>query len=224
MSPPPWLASSERPITTSTMKPIRRRTTAASRNSSSRCVQPGQKRIGCSWATSGDSFALRGACCVADAVLAPDDGPPVGAGNSAVVVDLPRCGPMLNLRVPNLVPISGTLARLTVRSGCSKDLEIIVLRHHFAVLRRQVDRPILTDADRSLLGAIAAALARPSRACGCPKSCRGWSGCMFVFVDAAIAAGRSDESKGQRAAGRVVSGVVCRSGRWSSERWGRCVL
>ena len=29
----------------------------------------------------------------------------VGAGNSVVVVDLPRCGPMLSPRVPNLVPI-----------------------------------------------------------------------------------------------------------------------
>ena len=29
----------------------------------------------------------------------------VGAENSAVVVDLPRCGPMLSPRVPNLVPI-----------------------------------------------------------------------------------------------------------------------
>ena len=37
-------------------------------------------------------------------------------------------------------------------------------RHQLAVLRRQVDRPELTDADGSLLGAIAAALARPSRA------------------------------------------------------------
>ena len=56
-----------------------------------------------------------------------------------------------------------SLARLAVRSGRSKDLEIIVLRHQLAVLRRQIDRPELTDADRSLLGAIAAALARPSR-------------------------------------------------------------
>ena len=32
---------------------------------------------------------------------------PVGAGNSAVVVDLPRCGPMLIRRAPNLVPIPG---------------------------------------------------------------------------------------------------------------------
>ena len=56
-----------------------------------------------------------------------------------------------------------SLARLTVRSGRSKDLEIIVLRHQLAVLRRPIDRPELTDADRSLLAAIAAALARPSR-------------------------------------------------------------
>ena len=51
-----------------------------------------------------------------------------------------------------------------MRSGRWKDLEIIVLRHQLGVLRRQVDRPELTDADRSLLGAIAAALPRPSRA------------------------------------------------------------
>ena len=56
------------------------------------------------------------------------------------------------------------LVRLAVRSRRSKDLEIIVLRHQLGVLRRQVDRPDLTDADRSLLAAIAAALARPSRA------------------------------------------------------------
>ena len=31
----------------------------------------------------------------------------VGAENSAVVADLPRCGPMLSPRVPNLVPIPG---------------------------------------------------------------------------------------------------------------------
>ena len=39
-----------------------------------------------------------------------------------------------------------------------------MLRHQLGVLRRQVDRPEITDADRSLFGAIAAALPRPSRA------------------------------------------------------------
>lgn len=57
----------------------------------------------------------------------------------------------------------GALARLALRSGRSKDLEIVVLRHQLAVLRRQIDRPVLTDDDRSLLGAIAAALPRRLR-------------------------------------------------------------
>jgi hypothetical protein len=55
------------------------------------------------------------------------------------------------------------LARLAVRSGRSKDLELIVLRHQNAVLRRQITRPALTDDDRTLLGAIAAALPRRLR-------------------------------------------------------------
>ena len=82
-----------------------------------------------------------------------------------MVVDVPRCGPMLSPRGPHYVPIPGITgsARCAVRPR-SKDLEIIVLRHQLAVLRRQVDRPELTDADRTLLGVIAAALARPSRA------------------------------------------------------------
>jgi putative transposase len=56
-----------------------------------------------------------------------------------------------------------SLARLAVRSGRSKDLEIIVLRHRLGVLRRHIDRPHLDEDDRSLLGAIAAALPRPRR-------------------------------------------------------------
>ena len=54
-----------------------------------------------------------------------------------------------------LYRLIASLARLIVRSGRSKDLEIIVLRHQLAVLRRQVDRPSITDDDRSLLSAIA---------------------------------------------------------------------
>ena len=56
-----------------------------------------------------------------------------------------------------------SLARLAVRSGRAKDVEIIVLRHQLAVLRRQDRRPRLTDDDRSLLGAIAQALPRQRR-------------------------------------------------------------
>ena len=50
-----------------------------------------------------------------------------------------------------------------MRSGRWKDLQIIVLRHENAVLRRQVGRPALNDDDRTLLGAIAAALPKALR-------------------------------------------------------------
>ena len=53
-----------------------------------------------------------------------------------------------------------SMARLAVRSGRSKDLELIVLRHQLAVLARRDARPVITDDDRSLLGAIAQALPR----------------------------------------------------------------
>lgn len=43
------------------------------------------------------------------------------------------------------------LARLAVRSGRSKELEIIALRHENAVLRRQVERPAVNDGYRTLL-------------------------------------------------------------------------
>ena len=55
------------------------------------------------------------------------------------------------------------LAGLAVRSGRSNDLEIIVLRHQLTVLCRQDNRPQLNHNDRSLLGAIAAALPRRRR-------------------------------------------------------------
>ena len=62
--------------------------------------------------------------------------------------------------MPRLI---AALARLAFRSGRSKDLEIIVLRHQLNVLHHQIDRPTLNDNDRSLLGATAAALPRPKR-------------------------------------------------------------
>ena len=59
-----------------------------------------------------------------------------------------------------LYRLLASLARLTVRSGRSKDLEIIVLRHQLTVLHRQNNRQALADEDRALLGAVAAALPR----------------------------------------------------------------
>ena len=62
------------------------------------------------------------------------------------------------------------LTRLAVRSGRSKDLEIIVRRHQLSVLQRQSSQPPLNDDDRTLLGAIAAALPRRLRVgCSSPQ-------------------------------------------------------
>ena len=45
------------------------------------------------------------------------------------------------------------LVLLCFRSSDSKELEIVVLRHELAVLRRQVSRPALRPADRAFLAA-----------------------------------------------------------------------
>ena len=55
------------------------------------------------------------------------------------------------------------LIGLTVRAGRSKDLEITVLRHQLAILRRQNPKPAIEDDDRTLLGVIAQALPRRLR-------------------------------------------------------------
>jgi hypothetical protein len=49
---------------------------------------------------------------------------------------------------------------LRIRGDAAKDIEILVLRHQLAVLRRQVNRPALEPADPVLLAALSRLLPR----------------------------------------------------------------
>ena len=54
---------------------------------------------------------------------------------------------------------------LLARGDAAKDLEILVLRHQLAVLRRQISRPRFEPADRALLGAVSRMLPRSVWSC-----------------------------------------------------------
>jgi putative transposase len=68
------------------------------------------------------------------------------------------------------------LLALLVRGDAAKDLEILVLRHQLAVLRRQVPRPRFEPADRALLAALSRVLPRARWSCFLvrPETLLGW--------------------------------------------------
>src|SRR5712692_2915914 len=66
--------------------------------------------------------------------------------------------PLVYLVVRNLF----ALVWLLGRPRRSKEMEILVLRHELAILRRQTSRPKLTRADRALLASLSRSLARPA--------------------------------------------------------------
>jgi hypothetical protein len=83
----------------------------------------------------------------------------VGAISFATLVVIEgRLLALVYLVVRNLFALVWLLAR----PRRSKELEILVLRHELAVLRRQAARPTLTRADRALLAALSRSLPRPA--------------------------------------------------------------
>jgi putative transposase len=66
------------------------------------------------------------------------------------------------LRLPYLAASSVfALIRLLPMTDVDKDIEILTLRHQLAVLRRQIDRPRVTPADRAILAALLHRLPKP---------------------------------------------------------------
>jgi transposase len=69
-----------------------------------------------------------------------------------------------------------SLLVLLARGDATKDIEIVVLRHQLAVLRRQIPRPKLQPTDRALLAALSRALPRSRWSCFFvkPDTLLGW--------------------------------------------------
>jgi putative transposase len=61
------------------------------------------------------------------------------------------------------------------RDAFAKDVELLVLRHQLAVLRRQTSRAKLRPADRALLAALTRLLPQPSRGCSRNRDEKGCS-------------------------------------------------
>src|SRR5438876_2776956 len=73
------------------------------------------------------------------------------------------------------------VVRLLARGGGERELEIIVLRHQLAILRRGGKRPRYTTADRALLAAASRLLPPERWSCFAvsPKTLRRWHGALL---------------------------------------------
>src|SRR5512132_1523127 len=84
-------------------------------------------------------------------------------GVGTVTLPSSRCGGRSQV-LPTLAYLtlcrSIQLLAMVARGDAAKELEILVLRHQLAVLRRQTPRPKLEPADRALLAAISRVLPR----------------------------------------------------------------
>jgi putative transposase len=72
---------------------------------------------------------------------------------------------------PMLVRVLSCLA-LLARSDAAKDVEILMLRHEVAVLRRSNPRPMMSWLDRAVLSALSRLLPTPLRRLRLVSPCR----------------------------------------------------
>jgi len=86
--------------------------------------------------------------------------------------------------------LCGFVRLLACRAG-ERELEIVVLRHQVAILRRGGRRPQYTAADRAFLAAVSRLLPPERWSCFAvsPQTLRRWHRCCRANADGAAAAG-----------------------------------